>query len=80
MNGVTRQKIIDLCHQNDIGVFQKNFSLYETYSADEAFVTGTFGALTPVCEIDGKVIGKEKGSGPVTTKLQEFYRDLIASL
>ncbi len=42
MNGVTRQKIIDLCRENAIPVFEKNFSLYETYSADEAFLTGTF--------------------------------------
>lgn len=80
MNGVTRQKIIDLCRQNDISVYEKNFSLYETYSADEAFVSGTFGALTPVAQIDGKVIGNEKGAGLVTTRLQKLYRDLVTAL
>ncbi|MCL4151861.1 UNVERIFIED_CONTAM: hypothetical protein GTU68_013216, partial [Idotea baltica] len=42
MNGVTRQKVIDLCRDNDIPVFEKNYSLYQAYGADEAFLTGTF--------------------------------------
>lgn len=57
MNGITRQKVIDVCRRNAIPVFEKNFSLVETYSADEAFLTGTFGAQTPVSEIDGRAIG-----------------------
>jgi len=52
MNGVTRQKVIDLCRYNDIPVFEKNYSLYEAYGANEAFLTGTFGAQTPVAEIN----------------------------
>ena len=47
MNGITRQKVIDLCRANDIPVFERNFSLVDTYSAEEAFLTGTFGAQTP---------------------------------
>ncbi len=76
MNGVTRQKVIDLCRENDIPVFQKNYSLYEAYGADEAFLTGTFGAQTPVASIDGKTIGD--GSRPVTQRIRELYKDLIA--
>ena len=76
MNGVTRQKVIDLCHANDIPVLEKNFSLYEAYGADEAFLTGTFGAQTPVASIDGKVIGN--GDRPVTAKLQQLYKALVA--
>lgn len=76
MNGVTRQKIIDLCRANDIPVFEKNFSLYEAYSADEAFLTGTFGAQTPVAEIDGKTIGY--GTRPVMMRLRALYKTLIA--
>lgn len=75
MNGVTRQKVIDLCKDNAIPVFEKNFSLYEAYGADEAFLTGTFGAQTPVAEIDGKPIGN--GERPVMTRLQSLYKDLI---
>ncbi len=78
MNGVTRRKIIDLCRANDIPVFEKNYSLVDTYSADEAFLTGTFGAQTPVAAIDGKAIGEHHGAGPMTRRLRELYKDLVA--
>jgi branched-chain amino acid aminotransferase len=76
MNGITRQKVIDLCRNNDIPVFEKNFSLVETYSADEAFLPGTFGAQTPVGEIDGRVIGTGN-LGPLTTRIRALYKDMI---
>ena len=75
MNGVTRQKVIDLCRANDIPVYEKNYSLYEAYGADEAFLTGTFGAQTPVAEIDGKPIGTD--ARPVTARIRALYKDLI---
>jgi branched-chain amino acid aminotransferase len=78
MNGVTRQKVIDLCHANDIPVREKNYSLYEAYGADEAFLTGTFGAQTPVAEIDGRKIGTQDGAGPMTRRLRGLYKDLVA--
>lgn len=78
MNGVTRQAVIDLCHANGIPVREKNYSLYEAYGADEAFLTGTFGAQTPVAEIDGKAIGAGTGAGPVTQRIRELYKVLIA--
>ena len=76
MNGVTRQNVIDLCRDNGIPVFEKNYSLYEAYSADEAFLTGTFGAQTPVASIDGKPIGT--GARPVTAHIQSLYKALVA--
>jgi len=76
MNGVTRQKVIDLCRANDIPVYEKNFSLYEAYGADEAFLTGTFGAQTPVAEIDGKPVGT--GNNPVIERIRALYKDLVA--
>lgn len=75
MNGVTRQKVIELCRANGIPVFTRNFSLYEAYGADEAFLTGTFGAQTPVAEIDGKTIGT--GERPVIARIQALYKNLI---
>ena len=75
MNGVTRQKVIDLCRANGIPVFERNYSLYEAYGADEAFLTGTFGAQTPVAEIDGKAIGT--GDRPITARIQALYKALI---
>ncbi|MAQ85942.1 MAG: aminotransferase class IV [Maritimibacter sp.] len=77
MNGITRQKVIDLCHANDIPVFERNYSLVDTYGADEAFLTGTFGAQTPVGEIDGRMIGTGQ-MGPVTKRLRGLYKDLVA--
>lgn len=75
MNGVTRRNVIELCRANGIPAFEKNFSLYETYGADEAFLTGTFGAQTPVAEIDGKPIGD--GNRPVTKRIRALYCKLI---
>jgi len=75
MNGITRDKVIFLCEQNNIPCKQKNFSLFDVYGADEAFVTGTFGGLTPVIKIDGRIIGK--GDGTFTRKLSNLYEELI---
>ncbi len=77
MNGVTRQKVIDICRDNDIPVFERNYSLFDTYSADEAFLTGTFGAQTPVSEIDGKPIGT--GERPIMDRIRTLYKDLITA-
>ncbi|WP_299041623.1 aminotransferase class IV [uncultured Tateyamaria sp.] len=78
MNGITRQKVIDLCRAEGIPVFERNFSLVDTYSADEAFLTGTFGAQTPVFEIDGRKIGGGV-AGPVFLHLRAAYKRLIAT-
>ena len=58
-----------------IPVFERNFSLVETYGADEAFLTGTVGAQTPVAEIDGRKLPLVPG--PVTKRIAALYRDLI---
>jgi branched-chain amino acid aminotransferase len=75
MNGVTRQKVIDLCRANGIEVHERNYSLVDAYGADEAFLTGTFGAQTPVGEIDGKIIGTE--DIPVTARIRALYKELV---
>ena len=76
LDGITRRNVINLCKANDIPVFEKNFSVMQSYSADEAFVTGTFAGLTPVVDIDGRIIGSGK-RGPMVDRLQELYRHLI---
>jgi branched-chain amino acid aminotransferase len=78
MNGITRGKVIEVCLDNDIPCQQKNFSLFDVYGADEAFLTGTFGALTPVKAVDGRTIG-EGVFGPMTRKLESLYQDKIKS-
>lgn len=77
MNGITRAKVIEACERNGITCHQKNFSLFDVYGADEAFVTGTFGGLTPVTNIDGRKIGT-KTYGDMTKKLSGLYNELIA--
>ncbi|MEE8455862.1 MAG: aminotransferase class IV [Limibaculum sp.] len=75
--GITRANVIRLCRDNEIPVFERNFSLVETYGAEEAFITGTFGAQTPVVEIDGRPISD--GPGPVTIRIRELYKALVAA-
>jgi branched-chain amino acid aminotransferase len=76
MPGITRAKVIALCRAEGIPVFEKNFSLVETYGADEAFLTGSFGGQTPVAEIDGRSFG-DGGAGPVTRRIQAHYAELV---
>ncbi len=78
MNGITRQKVIDVCRENGIPVYERNFSLVDTYGADEAFLTGTFGAQTPVGVIDGRVIGTGQ-MGPMTERLRALYKAKVAA-
>ena len=76
MNGVTRAKVIELCRADGIPVREKNYSLFEAYGADEAFLTGTFGAQTPVASIDGRLIGA--GHRPVMQRIRHLYKALVA--
>lgn len=76
MNGITRQKVLEVCRANGVVVKEKNFSLVDTYGADEAFLTGTFGAQTPVSHIDGRQIG-ESYPGPMTQMIRQWYFDLV---
>ena len=77
MNGITRKKIIMLCKDNSIPVFEKNFSLVDVYSADEVFITGTLGSLVPVLELDKRTFDAKNNK--ITQTLQSLYNDLIHS-
>lgn len=76
LNGITRQKVIEICKLEGIPIFEKNFSLVEVYGADEAFLTGTFGAQVPVGLIDGRPIGNGV-AGDITKTIRSAYFDLI---
>ncbi len=76
LDGITRDVVIRLCVQNNIPLYQKNFSLTDVYRADEAFVTGTFAGLAPVRDIDGRIMGNGE-RGPMVEKLQQFYLALL---
>lgn len=76
LGGVTRGVIIELCREAGIPVFEKNFTLTQVYSAEEAFTTGTFAGLVPVVEVDGRTISS--GRGPMVERLQALYAKKIA--
>jgi len=79
MNGITRKKIIEICISNNIPIFEKNFSLVDVYSADEAFITGTLGSLVSVESIDGRLI-ENNANYSMTQQLLHLYNDLTHSV
>ena len=76
LGGITRGNVLRACREDGIPAFEKNFSLTEVYSADEAFCTGTFAGVVPVREIDGRMIG-DGVPGPMVQRLQRLYRGLV---
>jgi branched-chain amino acid aminotransferase len=76
--GITRQAVLDLASDAGISCAIGDYSLTQLYSADELFVTGTMGGLTPVLALDGRPIGEGK-PGPVTQLLTKLFAELTAS-
>jgi branched-chain amino acid aminotransferase len=74
-NGVTRANVIALCEANGVPIECGHFPLADLHGADEAFVTGTFGGLTPVREVDGHRLPATL-PGPLTTRLRALYEAL----
>lgn len=75
--GITRGQIVELCRANDIPVSEREFTLVEAYTADEAFVTGTFGGVMPVASLDGRRF--DRLPGQLTERLAGLYHDLLAA-
>ena len=78
LNGITSALIYEVAQQAGISAHRTPFSLTDVYAADEAFVTGTFGGLTPVHTIDGRTIGVGS-QGPMTTRLRDLYQEAMAA-
>lgn len=81
LGGITRGNIIRVCREAGIPVFEKRFSLTDVYGADEAFCTGTFGGVTPVREVDGRIVGAarpEPIGHRMTDRIRTLYRALAA--
>lgn len=82
LGGVTRRLVLESCRDEGIPAYEKNFSLTDVYSADEAFVTGTYAGLVPVHTIDGRTIGANDPAnclpGPMVKRLREAYALKIA--
>lgn len=76
LGGITRGNVLQICRDAGIPAREKNFSLTEAYSAEEAFVTGTFAGLAPVRSIDGRVLGEDL-PGQMVRRLQALYRELL---
>ena len=76
IQGITRSNIIERAKKIEVTVREESFSLTKAYSADEAFVTGTFAGVIPVRSIDGRIIGKEL-PGVITARLRTEYLKLI---
>jgi len=76
LNGITRELIIEIARNNGMKAFEKPFSLTDVYSANEAFVTGTFGGLTPVTQVDGRKIADGR-IGNTTMLLQDLYKEVV---
>jgi branched-chain amino acid aminotransferase len=76
LGGITRANVLRLCARAGIPARERSFSLTEVYSADEAFVTGTFAGLVPVHTVDGRRIG-DGTRGPMVERLQALYRELV---
>ncbi|MEM0930699.1 MAG: aminotransferase class IV [Pseudomonadota bacterium] len=76
LGGITRGNIIRVCREAGIPVYEKRFSLFDVYSADEAFLTGTFAGVSPIREVDGRVI--EHLNGEMTQRIAALYQDLVA--
>ncbi len=70
--GITQQEVVDVWRAQGRVARECDFTLAQVYSADEAFVTGTLGGVTPVTRIDGRAIGNGK-PGPLTADASAFY-------
>jgi branched-chain amino acid aminotransferase len=77
LGGITRGVILDEARKAGVIALERNFSVHDVYNADEAFLTGTFAGLTPVSEIDGRMIGS--GSRPVINRLLALYKARVAA-
>lgn len=75
--GVTRSVVLSICQKEGVPCAVRDFSQAELYRAEEAFCTGTMGELVPVFEVDGRKIGAAAEAGPVTRRLQGYFRAVV---
>jgi branched-chain amino acid aminotransferase len=75
LRGITRASAIELAEKNGMKVAETNIGLFDIYTADEVFVTGTAAEIAPVTKIDGRTIG-DGIPGPITKKLMAAFKEL----
>ena len=76
LEGITRETIINVAREQGLEVRERRITRDEVYVADEAFFTGTAAEITPIRELDNRMIGKG-GRGPITEKIQSAYFDYV---
>jgi branched-chain amino acid aminotransferase len=78
LKGITREAVLELAEKNGIKVIETDLGLFDLYTGDEVFVTGTAAEVAPVTKIDGRIIGSGK-PGPITKELMMAFRELAMS-
>jgi branched-chain amino acid aminotransferase len=76
LDGITRKTVVRLAEEDGLEVVEKRITRDEVYIADEAFFTGTAAEVTPIREVDNRVIGSGT-RGPITERLQSKYFDVV---
>jgi len=77
--GITRKMVVNICKEKNIPIYEKDFKIEDVYSADEAFVTGTFAGIIPAINIDSYKISNGI-RGKLTHKLQKYYSEKLMLL
>lgn len=80
LGGITRGNVLRAARRAGMVARECDFSLFDVYGAQEAFVTGTFAGVTPVVEVDGRAIGEPDGSGEASGPVTRRLRDLLGEL
>jgi branched-chain amino acid aminotransferase len=78
LEGITRQVVLELAQEMELPAREDMLTLYEVYSADECFLTGTAAEIAPVSRVDGRIIGDGR-PGPITKRLMAGFKEVTVS-
>lgn len=78
LKGITREAVIDAAATRGYNILERDMGLFDLYTADEVFVTGTAAEVAPVTRVDGRVIGTGK-PGPITKELMAAFKELAST-
>lgn len=79
LEGITRDCVFNICKDRNISIKEQKFTRDELYISDEVFLSGTAAEITPVREVDHRIIGKGK-PGKITKLIQKEYSDIIKGI
>ena len=78
LEGITREVVFELAGMMKLPLHTEDITLYQVYTADECFLTGTAAEIVPVARVDGRIIGDGK-PGPITQRLMERFKEVTLS-